>query len=461
MAQAIAPLIAADIDDGAPPDAGPRPRRAGRGRQPPPRRAGRRLRPRRAGPPGRRPRLGRPARGPARVRRPDDLRRTLPGPEHPSASEHGHSTFLSPNGLGGAVATGPLDRRRPRPAARAPSDARALPVSHPAVRWASRTAWSGRPRPAPSATLGPHPPVPRTARRHGLPARHRGSAGAGRRRRGRCSTPASSGCTEASSVSTSSSSSPGTSSPACSSASWPAPGVCRSSAFWARRARRLLPASALVVVVTALGSHLMLPPLTQRSVAVDVVGAATFTSNVVFADRLGSYFGAQLGQSTPSPLLHFWSVAVEEQFYLCWPPLLALLVCRPRQYRRLLLVTIASVGPPRFRPGRVRHATSAVRGRSSCCRRGGRAARRCAARRARHAGPGDPARRAERRWRGPTVPRSSTPPTGSARRYRCPVVVGDLLVLRDETAPHAPDGRVPDPRSSTAALAPDCLAAAG
>ncbi|MET0460309.1 MAG: acyltransferase, partial [Ilumatobacteraceae bacterium] len=116
------------------------------------------------------------------------------------------------------------------------------------------------------------------------------------------------------------------------------------AAFWARRARRLLPASALVVVVTASASHLLLPPLTQRSVAVDVAGAATFTSSLVFADRLGSYFGAQLGQSTPSPLLHFWSLAVEEQFYLCWPLLLALLVGRPRQYRRLLLVTIGVLG---------------------------------------------------------------------------------------------------------------------
>ena len=84
----------------------------------------------------------------------------------------------------------------------------------------------------------------------------------------------------------------------------------------------LLAASALVVVATALARTVVLPPLTQRSVVTDVVAAATFSSNIVFADRLGSYFGAQLGQSTPSPLLHFWSLAVEEQFYLCWPPLL-------------------------------------------------------------------------------------------------------------------------------------------
>ena len=116
------------------------------------------------------------------------------------------------------------------------------------------------------------------------------------------------------------------------------------AAFWARRARRLLAAAALAVVVTALGTHLLLPPLTRRSVVTDVAAAATFSSNLVFADRLGSYFGAQLGLSTPSPLLHFWSLAVEEQFYLCWPLLLVTLTRRPRQYRRLLLVAVAAAG---------------------------------------------------------------------------------------------------------------------
>ena len=114
--------------------------------------------------------------------------------------------------------------------------------------------------------------------------------------------------------------------------------------FWARRARRLLAASALVVVCTAAGAHLLLPPLTQRSVVTDVIAAGTFTSNLVFASRLGGYFGAQLGASTPSPLLHFWSLAVEEQFYLCWPALLVVLMRRPRQYRRLVLAAAAVLG---------------------------------------------------------------------------------------------------------------------
>ena len=115
-------------------------------------------------------------------------------------------------------------------------------------------------------------------------------------------------------------------------------------AFWGRRARRLLPASALVVVATAIGARVFLPPLTQQTVVADVAAAATFSSNFLYAERLGSYFGAQLGQSTPSPLLHFWSLAVEEQFYLCWPLLLVLIARRPRQYRRLVLTAIVTLG---------------------------------------------------------------------------------------------------------------------
>ena len=118
--------------------------------------------------------------------------------------------------------------------------------------------------------------------------------------------------------------------------------------FWGRRARRLLPASTLTVVVTVMFGQRMLPPLSLQTLATDAVAAGTFTTNFVFAHRLSDYFGAQLGSTSPSPLLHFWSLAVEEQFYLVWPPLLVLLARRPAQYRRLVLATIAILATASF-----------------------------------------------------------------------------------------------------------------
>ena len=112
--------------------------------------------------------------------------------------------------------------------------------------------------------------------------------------------------------------------------------------FWARRARRLLPASCVVVVVTVLASQVLLSPIAQRPLATDAIAASGFVLNFVFASRLGDYFASQLGR-TPSPLLHFWSLAVEEQFYLFWPLALLGLRRRPRRYRRLVTVMMIAV----------------------------------------------------------------------------------------------------------------------
>lgn len=90
-------------------------------------------------------------------------------------------------------------------------------------------------------------------------------------------------------------------------------------AFYARRALRLLPAATVVVVTTVAAAAYWLPPLRRTGVLVDALyatgSALNFRLAVVGTDYLG-------GAGDPSPLQHFWSLAVEEQFYLVWPPLL-------------------------------------------------------------------------------------------------------------------------------------------
>jgi peptidoglycan/LPS O-acetylase OafA/YrhL len=86
--------------------------------------------------------------------------------------------------------------------------------------------------------------------------------------------------------------------------------------FYARRARRLLPASALVLLVTVVASFFIMPPLRVPDVAGDAAAAAMYVSNIRFALQATDYLQAEMA---PSPILHFWSLGVEEQFYIFWP----------------------------------------------------------------------------------------------------------------------------------------------
>ena len=112
------------------------------------------------------------------------------------------------------------------------------------------------------------------------------------------------------------------------------------STFWARRARRLLPASFAVLIATMVAGRLVLDPLAQRDLMRDGIAATTFTANIVFAHRQNDYLAAQLA---PSPLLHFWSLALEEQFYICWPLLLLVAMAVRRRLRWFLAALIGSL----------------------------------------------------------------------------------------------------------------------
>ena len=87
-------------------------------------------------------------------------------------------------------------------------------------------------------------------------------------------------------------------------------------AFYARRAKRLLPASFLVIFTTGIAGFIFLPASMRESFGKDLIAASTYVSNFLFALWENDY---QNLNSTPSPFIHFWSLAVEEQFYLFWP----------------------------------------------------------------------------------------------------------------------------------------------
>ncbi|WP_416428538.1 acyltransferase family protein [Paenarthrobacter nicotinovorans] len=126
-------------------------------------------------------------------------------------------------------------------------------------------------------------------------------------------------------------------------------GRIRLASFYARRIRRLLPASALVLAVSLVAAKLFVPPLLLSNASKDAIATAAYLPNMWFAFTGTDY----LSGSEPSIFQHYWSLALEEQFYLVWPVLMTLIagaaigrgrrVSRRRRLVFLLLpLTVAS-----------------------------------------------------------------------------------------------------------------------
>lgn len=89
--------------------------------------------------------------------------------------------------------------------------------------------------------------------------------------------------------------------------------------FYARRVRRILPAAFVVLVLSIVAALIWYPPLLMREVWQGAIATALYIPNYLFASQGTNY----LAEMTPSLFQHYWSLGIEEQFYLLWPLLLA------------------------------------------------------------------------------------------------------------------------------------------
>ncbi|OBK44633.1 acyltransferase [Mycobacterium sp. 1081908.1] len=116
--------------------------------------------------------------------------------------------------------------------------------------------------------------------------------------------------------------------------------------FYGARARRLLPVSATVGVVTAIAAALLLPLVQAQSALKDAIACALYVPNFWFIVQQVDYFAG----GVPSPFQHYWTLGVEEQFYLLWPPMIVGTAWLIRRLRRRAKADAAPPQPPSRSP---------------------------------------------------------------------------------------------------------------
>lgn len=106
--------------------------------------------------------------------------------------------------------------------------------------------------------------------------------------------------------------------------------------FWARRIRRLLPAAFTVLAACLVTLVAAMPRVTWQDNFTQVGASAVYLQNWVLGHDAVDYLRSE---SSPSLTQHYWSLSVEEQFYVCWPLLLGLAVLVARRLGRLSIAT--------------------------------------------------------------------------------------------------------------------------